>query len=165
VREVADFPTPGIAFKDITPLLADPRAFAVAVDALSEGFAPGSIDKVVGIEARGFVLAAPIALRLEAGFVPVRKQGKLPYAAFSAAYELEYGASVLEVHTDAVAAGERVLIIDDVLATGGTIGATADLVTRSGGHVAGVRVLLELPSLGGRAKLAGLPLSSVLVAD
>jgi adenine phosphoribosyltransferase len=154
IRDVPDFPTPGIAFKDITPLLADPVAFAAAIDALAGSLVPGCVDKVVGIEARGFVLAAPLALRLAAGFVPVRKQGKLPAAAFSAAYELEYGAAVLEVHSDAVADGERVLVIDDVLATGGTVGATVELVRRAGGLVVGVRVLLELLALGGRGRLA-----------
>ena len=165
IRDVPDFPSPGIAFKDITPLLADPRAFAASIDALSDGFGVGQVDKVVGIEARGFVLAAPVALRLQAGFVPVRKQGKLPAAAFSAAYELEYGAAVLEVHTDAVLTGERVLIVDDVLATGGTIAATCGLVRQAGGEAVGVSVLLELPHLGGRGRLpGGVPLHAVLSA-
>jgi len=163
IRDVPDFPNPGINFKDITPLLADPGAFAAAIDALAGDLTAGAVDKVVGIEARGFVLAAPLALRLGAGFVPVRKQGKLPAAAFSAAYELEYGAAVLEVHSDAVAQGERVLIVDDVLATGGTVGATVELVRRAGGKVVGVTVLLELLTLGGRNRLAGdVDLRSVL---
>ena len=164
IRDVADFPTPGISFKDITPLLADPRAFEAAVEALALGLPAGSVDKVVGIEARGFILGAPVALRLNAGFVPVRKQGKLPGASFSAAYELEYGAAVLEVQTDAVATGDRVLIVDDVLATGGTVAATVGLVEQTGGSVVAVSVLLELLALGGRTRLGEVLVHSVLTS-
>ncbi|HUF33584.1 MAG TPA: adenine phosphoribosyltransferase [Acidimicrobiales bacterium] len=155
VRDIADFPRPGIAFKDITPLLADADAFRFAVDALADAFSGEVVDRVLGIEARGFILAAPVAYRFGAGFTPVRKAGKLPSAVESAAYGLEYGADTLEIHTDAVAAGERVLIIDDVLATGGTAAATADLVERLGGVVVGLAFVLELAALGGRAKLPG----------
>jgi adenine phosphoribosyltransferase len=166
IREVPDFPTPGISFKDITPLLADPHALRGAVEALTAGLSPGSVDKVAGIEARGFVLGAPVALALGAGFVPVRKAGKLPAARFSAAYELEYGAAVLEVHVDAVSPGERVLVVDDVLATGGTVAATVGLVEQAGGIVVGVSVLLELPELGGRARVGGsVPIRAVIGAD
>ena len=136
IRDVPDYPQPGIVFKDITPLLADGAAFAAVVDALAAGH--GRIDKVAGIEARGFILAAPVARSLGAGFVPVRKQGKLPGATYAESYELEYGTATIEVHTDAFEPGERVLIVDDVLATGGTAAATASLVRRSGAEVAGI---------------------------
>jgi adenine phosphoribosyltransferase len=151
IRDVPDYPQPGILFKDITPLLADPAAFAMVVDALGTGF--GRIDKVTGIEARGFILAAPVACRLRTGFVPVRKQGKLPSATYAQSYQLEYGTATIEVHTDAFAPGERVLIVDDVLATGGTAQAAVELVRRAGAQVAGVSVLLELAALNGSAKL------------
>lgn len=154
IRDIPDWPKPGIVFKDITPLLADPDAFGALVDAFVAQCA--GVDKVVGIEARGFILAAPVAYRARAGFVPVRKQGKLPGATHAQSYELEYGSATLEVHQDAFAPGERVLIIDDVLATGGTVAATIDLVRRTGAEVAGVSVLLELGFLNGRDKLAGL---------
>jgi adenine phosphoribosyltransferase len=151
VRDIAGYPKPGIVFKDITPLLADAAAFAAVVDALAAGYGP--VDKVVGIEARGFILAAPVACRLGSGFVPVRKQGRLPGPTFAQSYELEYGSATIEVHQDAFSHGDRVLIVDDVLATGGTAGATTSLVHRAGAEVAGVAVLLELAFLGGRAKL------------
>jgi adenine phosphoribosyltransferase len=154
IRDVPDFPEPGVTFKDITPLLADHDAFTAAVDALADaGRADDGtpvVDKVVGMEARGFILAAPVALALGAGFVPVRKAGKLPNATHSASYSLEYGEATLEIHQDAVAAGDRVLLVDDVLATGGTVAATMKLVEAAGGTVAGVAVLLELDFLGGR---------------
>lgn len=153
VRDVPDYPSPGILFKDITPLLADPSAFSAIVDALVEQHAAGAIDKVVGIEARGFILAAPVAYHLGAGFVPMRKKGKLPYATFASNYALEYGTATIEVHQDAFAAGERVLVVDDVLATGGTAAAALDLVTQCGAAVAGFSFLIELAALGGRAKL------------
>ncbi|MCF2529035.1 adenine phosphoribosyltransferase [Yinghuangia soli] len=156
IRDVPDWPKPGVVFKDISPMLADPEAFAALVDALAEQCSAAGVDKVVGIEARGFILAAPVAYRAGAGFVPVRKQGKLPCATYAQSYDLEYGSATLEVHQDAFAPGERVLVIDDVLATGGTVAATIDLVRRTGAEVAGVSVLLELGFLPGRAKLAGL---------
>lgn len=159
IRDVPDYPRPGILFKDITPLLADPAALRMVVDALGTGFGP--IDKVTGIEARGFILAAPVACQLDAGFVPVRKQGKLPAATYAESYELEYGTATIEVHTDAFTPGERVLIVDDVLATGGTARAAAALVRRAGAEVAGLSVLLELTALHGRAKLADLELRAL----
>jgi adenine phosphoribosyltransferase len=160
IRDIQDYPQPGIVFKDITPLLADGPAFAATVVELATGHA--DIDKVAGIEARGFILAAPVAYALNAGFVPVRKQGKLPAATYAQSYELEYGTATLEVHTDAFAAGDRVLIVDDVLATGGTAAATAELVRRCGAIVAGIEVLLELDFLQGRAKLPELPVRALL---
>lgn len=160
IRDVPDYPKPGILFKDITPLLATPGALERVAGALGTGF--GRIDKVTGIEARGFILAAPVACRLGAGFVPVRKQGKLPSATYQQTYDLEYGTATIEVHTDAFAPGDRVLIVDDVLATGGTARAAAELVRQSGAEVAGVSVLLELGFLDGRANLAGLPFRTLL---
>jgi adenine phosphoribosyltransferase len=160
VRDIPDYPQRGVVFKDITPLLADGRALNAVVDALAE--AHGPVDKVAGIEARGFILAAPVACRLGAGFVPIRKKGKLPGTTFAQEYELEYGTATIEVLTDAFAPAERVLVIDDVLATGGTARATADLVRRTGAQVAGLAVLLELSFLNGRAKLPGLPVSALL---
>jgi adenine phosphoribosyltransferase len=160
LRDVPDFPEPGISFKDITPLLADGPAFAAVIGALATG--QRSIDKVAGIEARGFILAAPVATQLGCGFVPVRKAGKLPAATYREDYQLEYGTATIEVHTDAFEPGEQVLIIDDVLATGGTALATADLVRRAGAEVAGVAVLLELSFLNGRAKLGDLPFTALL---
>ena len=162
IRDVRDHPQPGIVFKDITPLLADGAVLAAVVGALAAGH--GRIDKVAGIEARGFILAAPVAVALGAGFVPVRKQGKLPGATIARTYQLEYGTATLEVHEDAFNAGDRVLIVDDVLATGGTAAATADLVRRSGAEVVAIAVLLELGFLSGRAQLPGLELRSLLVA-
>ena len=160
VRDVPDYPQAGVVFKDITPLLADGKAFAAVVDALAVTYGP--VDKVAGIEARGFILAAPVACRLGVGFVPIRKKGKLPGATFAQDYDLEYGTATIEVLTDAFEPGERVLVIDDVLATGGTARATADLVQRAGARVAGLAVLLELSFLNGRAKLTGLPVSALL---
>jgi adenine phosphoribosyltransferase len=167
IRDVQDYPAPGILFKDITPLLADGGAFAAVVAALADGHdgsGPGSIDKVAGIEARGFIFAAPVALRLGAGFVPVRKQGKLPAPTYAESYQLEYGTATIEMHSDALKPGERVLIIDDVLATGGTASATARLIRRSGAEVAGIAVVLELGFLGGRAKLPGMGVRSLVIA-
>jgi adenine phosphoribosyltransferase len=161
IRDVRDYPTPGIVFKDITPLLADSAALAAVVGALAAGH--GRVDKVVGIEARGFILAAPVAVALGAGFVPVRKQGKLPAPSYAQTYQLEYGTATLEVHEDAFKPGDQVLIIDDVLATGGTAAATADLIRRGGGQVAAVAVLLELGFLDGRGQLPGLDVRSLLV--
>jgi adenine phosphoribosyltransferase len=160
IRDVPDYPQPGVVFKDITPLLADPRAFAAVVDALAREFGP--VDKVAGIEARGFILAAPVAYRTGAGFVPVRKKGKLPSATFAEEYQLEYGSATLEVHQDAFAPGERVLIVDDVLATGGTARATASLVSQTGAEVAGISVLMELSFLHGRSAIQGLDVRALL---
>jgi adenine phosphoribosyltransferase len=162
IRDIPDYPRPGILFKDITPLLATPGALEEVVAAMSAGF--GQVDKVTGIEARGFILAAPVACRLRAGFVPVRKQGKLPAATYAQSYDLEYGTATVEVHTDAFEPGERVLIVDDVLATGGTAQAAAELVRKAGAEVVGVSVLLELQALNGRAKLDGLTVRSLLPA-
>ena len=154
VRDIPDFPKQGIVFKDITPLLREPRAYTHAIDALTGEFDDNGIDKVVGIEARGFMLAAPLAYGLRAGLVPVRKKGKLPWEVVSETYELEYGTDQLEVHRDGIADGDRVLIVDDVLATGGTAAATARLIERCGGRVVGVAVLMELGFLRGRERLA-----------
>jgi adenine phosphoribosyltransferase len=161
VRDVADYPQPGVMFKDITPLLADGKALAAVVSGLAEGHGP--VDKVAGIEARGFILAASVACQLGSGFVPVRKQGRLPGPTYARSYQLEYGTATIEVHQDAFTPGERVLIVDDVLATGGTAEATTDLVRRAGAEVAGIAVILELSFLGGRARLAGQSLRSLLV--
>ena len=160
IRDVSDYPRPGVVFKDITPLLADGKAFGAVIGALAEGHGP--VDKVAGIEARGFILAAPVACSLGAGFVPIRKKGKLPAATYAEDYQLEYGTATLEVHTDAFTPSDRVLIIDDVLATGGTARATVDLVRRAGAQVAAIAVLLELSFLHGRTRLAGLPLRALV---
>jgi adenine phosphoribosyltransferase len=160
VRDVPDYPQPGVVFKDITPLLADGEAFSAVIDALAAEYGP--VDKVAGIEARGFILAAPVALRMGAGFVPIRKKGKLPGATLAQDYKLEYGTATVEVLTDAFAPADRVLVIDDVLATGGTARATADLVHRAGAQITGIAVLLELSFLGGREKLADLPVRALL---
>ncbi len=149
IRDVPDFPKPGVTFKDITPLLASPAGLAAAIEELVR-ITPPNIDVVLGMEARGFIFAAPVALALGAGFVPVRKPGKLPNDVYSESFSLEYGEETLTVHTDAVLPGARVLVIDDVLATGGTIGATANLVHRLGAELVAVAVLLELEFLGGR---------------
>ena len=162
VRDVPDFPQEGIVFKDITPLLADPIAFSTVIDLIVVHFGRGNVDKVVGIEARGFILASPVAYHFGAGFVPVRKKDKLPWETESADYALEYGTATLEVHRDAVTPGERVLIVDDVLATGGTAAATAKLVERIGGKVIGIACLIELGFLNGRDKLEGHDLFSLL---
>ena len=162
VRDIPDFPKPGVVFKDVTPLLLDHVAFSTAVDAIVMHFGRGTVDKVVGIEARGFILAAPVAYHFGAGFVPARKAGKLPDGTVSVSYELEYGEETLEMHEDAVAAGDRVLIVDDVLATGGTAAATTQLVERLGGQVVGLAFLLELTFLDGMAKLSGRDVVSLL---
>jgi len=161
IRDVADYPQPGVMFKDITPLLSDPAAFAAVVSALASGH--GGVDKVAGIEARGFILAAPVAVQLGAGFVPVRKQGKLPGPTYAQSYDLEYGSATVEVHQDAFAPGERVLIVDDVLATGGTGSATAELVRKAGGEVVAIAVIMELSFLNGRSRLPGAAIRSLLV--
>jgi adenine phosphoribosyltransferase len=164
IRDIPDYPTPGVVFKDITPLLGDRTAFAASVDALASAgreIVDGPIDKVVGIEARGFILAAPVALALGAGFVPVRKAGKLPHKTHEVSYALEYGEATLEVHRDAFRSGDRVLIVDDVLATGGTVEATTELVRRCGGEVAGVAILLALSFLPGLERLSDRPIAVV----
>jgi adenine phosphoribosyltransferase len=162
VRDVPDFPQEGIVFKDITPLLADELAFSTVIDLIVVHFGRGNVDKVVGIEARGFILASPVAYHFGAGFVPVRKKDKLPYETESAEYSLEYGTATLEIHKDAVAPGERVLVVDDVLATGGTAKATADLVERIGGKVIGLAFLIELGFLKGRDRLQSYDLFTLL---
>lgn len=162
VLDVPDFPKPGVMFKDLTPLFADGDVFRQVIDSIVEHHGRDSFDVVVGIEARGFVIAAAIAYATGVGVVPVRKAGKLPRPAFNATYALEYGEAVLEVHQDAFTAGQRVLVVDDVLATGGTAEATLDLVERAGGMVAGFTVLMELAFLGGRERLAPRPLHALL---
>ena len=162
IRHVPDFPKPGILFYDITTLLRDAEGFKLAIDALATPHLGKGIDLVVGVESRGFILGAAVADRLGAGFVPVRKVGKLPGKTIRATYDLEYGSDSLEMHDDAIAAGQRVLIVDDLLATGGTAKATVDLVKRGGGSIAGVSVLIELMDLGGRTKLAGETVTTVL---
>ena len=165
LREIPDFPRPGVGFKDITPLLGVASAFTFAVDAIAEHFAGRQIDKILGVEARGFIVAAPIAYRFGAGFVPVRKAGKLPWEIEKQEYELEYGTDALEVHRDAVEPGQSVLIVDDVLATGGTAAATVRLVERLGGTVAGLGFIVELAFLSGRSRLEGYDLLSLITYD
>jgi adenine phosphoribosyltransferase len=160
VRDVPDFPQAGIIFRDITPLLGNGVALRLAVDALAGLYQ--DIDSVVGIESRGFILGAPVAYALGVGMIPVRKLGRLPRATERADYALEYGTNTVEIHADALRPGERVLIVDDVLATGGTAAATAELVERLGGQVAGIGVLIELPDLGGRDRLASYAVTSLL---
>ena len=155
IRDIADYPEPGVVFRDITPLLGDAAAFGRAVDDLVTALDDLVVDRVVGIEARGFILAAPVAYRLRAGFVPVRKPGKLPWAVAREEYQLEYGTDRLEIHRDAVRPDERILIVDDVLATGGTAAATCSLVEELGAQVVGCAFLIGLASLGGRERLAG----------
>jgi adenine phosphoribosyltransferase len=162
IRDVPDFPQEGILFKDITPLLADPLAFSTVIDLIVVHFGRGNVDKVVGIEARGFIIASPVAYHFGAGFVPVRKKDKLPWDTEMAEYALEYGTATLEIHRDAVAEGERVLVVDDVLATGGTAKATAELVERIGGKVVGIACLIELGFLKGRSRLDGRDLFTLL---
>ncbi len=162
IRGIPDFPKPGIVFRDITPLLSDPTAFRTTIDALCDPWGVRRVDKVLGIEARGFILAAPIAYRYGAGFVPVRKAGKLPWRVEKEEYVLEYGTDLLEIHGDAIHPEERVLIVDDVLATGGTAAATVRLVERLGGHVVGLGFVLELAFLEGRSRLEGHHVTSLL---
>ena len=153
IRAIADYPKPGVTFRDITPLLGNAAAFGRAVDDLVSGFHDVAVDRVVGVESRGFILAAPVAYRLRAGFVPVRKAGKLPWAVAREEYELEYGTDKLEIHRDAIHPRERILIVDDVLATGGTASATGRLVEALGGVIVGFGFLIELSDLHGRARL------------
>ncbi|MDJ0381048.1 adenine phosphoribosyltransferase [Streptomyces sp. G-G2] len=167
IKDVPDYPKPGVMFKDITPLLADPKAFSALTEALAELCEARGATKIVGLEARGFILAAPAAVRSGIGFVPMRKAGKLPGATLAQSYELEYGTAEIEVHAEDLAPGDRVMVIDDVLATGGTAEASLELIRRAGAEVAGVAVLMELSFLPGRARLepvlAGAPLDALIV--
>ena len=163
IRNVADFPKPGIQFKDITPVLADARLFAGTIDLLTQNFEPGMVDAVVGIDARGFIFAAAAAYRLKCGFVPVRKKGKLPYQTYEQSYDLEYGSNTIAIHIDAVQPGSRVLLIDDLLATGGTAGAAAKLLQRLDVNILELSFLIELSFLKGREKLKGFPVRSLVV--
>ena len=162
IRDVPDFPKPGIVFRDITPVLGDATAFRGMIAAMAEPFRDAGIDRVVGIEARGFLLGAPLAVELGVGFAPVRKAGKLPSDTFAADFELEYAEATIEMHRDALGPGDRVLVVDDVLATGGTLEAAVELVGRSGAVVAGIAVLIELTALDGRARLAGHDVTSLI---
>lgn len=162
IRDVPDFPKPGILFRDITPFLENPNVFKKTIQHLKEHYLPYNIAKVVGIEARGFIIAAPLALELNAGFVPVRKKGKLPYKTHSITYQLEYGTDTLQIHSDAIKKGERVLIVDDVLATGGTAKAVCELVKDLGGEIVSIFMLIELTALGGRQKLEEFDLYSLV---
>jgi adenine phosphoribosyltransferase len=163
IRDVTDFPKPGIIFKDITPLLADGRLFASSIELLIGNLKPGDVDAVVGIDARGFIFAAAAACKLECGFVPVRKKGKLPWQAYEESYDLEYGSNTIAIHTDAVKSGARVLLIDDLLATGGTATAAASLLRRLGANILEITFLIELSFLQGRQKLQGFPVRSLIV--
>ena len=165
IRNVPDFPKPGIQFKDITPVLSDARLFAGAIDLLTENFQPGSVDAVVGIDARGFIFAAAATIKLNAGFVPVRKPGKLPAETVKIKYDLEYGSDSLEMHKDAIQPGQRVIIVDDLLATGGTMLATTNLVKQLGGEIVGLTVAIELDFLKGRAKFPEYDVFSLLHYD
>ncbi len=165
VRDVADFPKPGIVFKDITPILADGALFRQAVTLLCETAGGAKIDKIVGIDARGFIFAAAVADRLGVGFVPVRKKGKLPWKTRQTAYSLEYGEAVVELHEDALRPGEKVLLVDDLLATGGTAAAAVKLLDELGAEIVAISVLIELGFLGGRAKLEPHRVVSILVYD
>ena len=163
IRTIPDFPKAGIQFKDITPVLADRRLFASSIDLLIDGFKPGQVDAVVGIDARGFIFAAAAALKLNAGFVPVRKKGKLPYKTNEEEYALEYGMATIAMHTDALKSGSRVLLIDDLLATGGTAAAAASLVNKLGAEILEVSFLIELKFLNGRDRLKGQRVRSIVV--
>ena len=163
IREVPDFPKPGILFYDITTLLKDQKAFAAIADELTAYYQGKGVSKVVGIESRGFIYGGVLAQRLNAGFVPVRKPGKLPADCFEVKYSLEYGSNSLAVHRDAILKGEQVLIVDDLLATGGTAAATVSLVRQLGGEIVGLDFLVELQGLNGRAKLAGYPIHSTIL--
>ncbi len=163
IRNIPDFPKPGIQFKDITPVLADARLFAGSIDLLTNGINPGEVDAVVGIDARGFIFAAAAAIKLQAGFIPVRKRGKLPFQTHEQDYDLEYGTATVAVHVDALKPGSRVLLIDDLLATGGTAAAAAALVDRLGARIVQIAFLIELSFLGGRSKLQQYPIKSLVV--
>jgi adenine phosphoribosyltransferase len=163
IRNVADFPKPGIQFKDITPVLADAKLFSGCIDLLIDGFKPGQVDAVVGIDARGFIFAAAAAVKLQAGFVPVRKKGKLPFKTHEQEYDLEYGTNSIAMHIDALKPGDRVLLIDDLLATGGTAAAAASLVKKLGANILEISFLIELKFLNGRDRLKGQKVRSVVV--
>lgn len=163
IRNIPDFPKPGIQFKDITPVLANPRLFSGSIDLLTQRFRPSDVDAVVGIDARGFIFAAAAAVRLQTGLVPVRKKGKLPYQTHEQDYALEYGSSTIAIHVDALKPGSRVLIVDDLLATGGTASAAAALVERLGGKILEIEFLIELKFLNGREKLKAHPVRSLVV--
>lgn len=165
IRDIPDFPEPGVVFKDITPVLADGKALRMLVDALAEPYLDAEVTKVAGIEARGFTLATPIADRLGAGFIPVRKPGKLPYDTVREDYTLEYGTDALEIHVDAAEPGERVLIVDDVIATGGTASASVRLLRGVGADVVGIAVFIELTFLNGAQALDGVPLHALVRYD
>jgi adenine phosphoribosyltransferase len=165
IRDIPDFPEPGVVFKDITPVLADGPALNTLLDALTEPYLDSGITKVAGIEARGFTLATPIADRLGAGFIPVRKPGKLPYQTVREDYELEYGTDSLEIHTDAAHAGERILLVDDVIATGGTAAAAIRLLRGIGAEVVGFTVFIELAFLNGAQMLDGVPIHALVIYD
>ena len=162
IRDIPDWPKPGILFRDITPLLADHDAFLAAVDALAADYKPMHVDYVAAVEARGFIFGSAVAERLKAGFIPVRKRGKLPYTTKSVTYDLEYGTDTVEVHVDAMEKGAKVLLVDDLLATGGTMAAACQLIEKVGGQVAGISFLIELAFLNGRAKLGDYKVSTVV---
>jgi len=162
IRTVPDFPKPGIQFKDITPVLADAELFAGTIDLMTQGFKPGMVDAVVGIDARGFIFAAAAAIKLQAGFVPIRKKGKLPYQTHEQSYDLEYGSATVAVHVDALRPGSRVLLVDDLLATGGTAAAAAALVQKLGAQILEASFLIELAFLNGRQKLGPYPVRSLV---
>ena len=162
IRSIPDWPKKGILFRDITPLLADPKAFTAAIDALCDGFAEADVDYVAAVEARGFIFGAAVAEKLDAGFVPIRKKGKLPFKTESITYDLEYGTDTLEVHGDAVQEGAKVLMVDDLLATGGTMAAACELIEKIGGQIVGISFLVELSELAGRNKLAGYDVKTVM---
>ena len=162
IKSIQDYPKPGILFRDVTSLLEDPKAYALSIELLVERYKNAGITKVVGTEARGFLFGAPVALAMGVGFVPVRKPNKLPFSRIGFDYDLEYGTDRLEIHTDAIAPGENVWIVDDLLATGGTAHAVTELVKQMGGNVLGLSFLIELDGLGGREKLAGYPCHSLL---
>jgi adenine phosphoribosyltransferase len=162
IRNIPDFPKPGIQFKDITPVLADARLFSGCIDLLCDGIKPGTVDAVVGIDARGFIFAAAAAIKLQAGFVPIRKKGKLPYQTHEQEYDLEYGTATVAVHIDALKPGSRVLLIDDLLATGGTAAAAAALVQKLGAKILEISFLIELQFLNGRQKLKDYKINSLV---
>jgi len=165
IRDIPDFPKPGILFRDITPLLSHPQAFRCAIDRMAEQYRDQQIDAIVAAEARGFIFAAPLALQLDVGFVPIRKPGKLPFNTHAFHYELEYGVDTLEMHVDGVESGQRILIVDDLLATGGTVGACCRLLEHVGANIVGCAFMIELNALGGAKTLAPYPVFSLLQYD